>query len=128
MHLSKHKQFPLEVRSAGIYAVPGDKMSPQAQEVLSSSGMDSSHCAQRLNQQLVEWADVILTMTEQHKNVILQESPSSLEKVYTLTEYISNDSFDIMDPYGASVEVYRRCAEELHQHLENLIEKWSKEK
>jgi protein-tyrosine phosphatase len=126
-HMSKQKQFPLEVRSAGIYAIPGDAISPQAKEVLSSEGISSEHCARRLDQDLLEWADVILTMTQQHKNAILLESPLSETKVYTLTEYITDDSFDIMDPYGSSVEVYRRCAEEIYEHLENLMEKWSKE-
>ncbi|MCH5585190.1 low molecular weight protein arginine phosphatase [Shimazuella sp. AN120528] len=126
-HMSKQKQFPLEVRSAGIYAVPGADISPQAKEVLTSEGIQTDHCAQRLDHELLEWADVILTMTLQHKNAILLESPSSDKKVYTLTEYITDDSFDIIDPYGSSVEVYRRCAEEIHQHLEDLIKKWSRE-
>jgi protein arginine phosphatase len=126
-HMSKQKQFSLEVRSAGIYAEPGDNISPQAKEVLASEGIDTEHRAQRLDHDLLEWADVILTMTQQHKNAILLESPMSDEKVYTLTEYISDDSFDIMDPYGSSVEVYRRCAEEIYKQLEDLMNKWSKE-
>jgi protein-tyrosine phosphatase len=126
-HMSKQKQFPLQVRSAGIYAVPGDAISPQAKEVLSTEGIQTDHCAQRLSEELLEWADVILTMTLQHKNAVLLESPTLNKKVYTLTEYITDDAFDIMDPYGSSVEVYRRCAEEIYQHLETLMEKWSKE-
>jgi protein-tyrosine phosphatase len=126
-HMAKQKQFPLQVRSAGIYAVPGDNISPQAKEVLSTEGIQTDHCAQRLSEELLEWADVILTMTKQHKNAVLLESPTLNKKVYTLTEYITDDAFDIMDPYGSSVEVYRRCAEEIYQHLETLMEKWSKE-
>jgi protein-tyrosine phosphatase len=126
-HMSKQKQFPLQVRSAGIYAVPGDAISPQAKEVLSTEGIQTDHCAQRLSGKLLEWADVILTMTQQHKNAVLLESPTLNKKVYTLTEYITDDAFDIMDPYGCSVEVYRRCAEEIYRHLETLMEKWSKE-
>jgi protein-tyrosine-phosphatase len=126
-HMSKHRQFPLEVRSAGIYATPGNAISPQAKEVLSSEGIQTEHCAQRLDHGLLEWADVVLTMTRSHKNAILLESPRLDKKVYTLTEYITDDSFDIMDPYGSSVEVYQRCAEEMYQHLENMMEKWSKE-
>lgn len=126
-HMSKQKQFPLEVRSAGIYAVPGDTIAPQAKEVLTSKGIQTEHRAQRLDQELIEWADVIFTMTQQHKNAILLESPNLDKKVYTLTEYITDDSFDIMDPYGSSVEVYQRCAKEIYQHLEELIKKWSEE-
>jgi protein-tyrosine phosphatase len=126
-HMAKQKQFPLQVRSAGIYAVPGDNISPQAKEVLSTEGIQTEHCAQRLSEELLEWADIILTMTKQHKNAVLLESPTLNKKVYTLTEYITDDAFDIMDPYGSSVEVYRRCAEEIYQHLEILMEKWSKE-
>lgn len=126
-HMSKQKQFPLEVRSAGIYAAPGVDISPQAKEVLALEGIETEHRAQRLDQTLLEWADVILTMTRSHKNAILLESPISDKKVYTLTEYITDDSFDIMDPYGSSVDVYRRCAEEIYQHLEDIMKKWSKE-
>jgi protein-tyrosine-phosphatase len=126
-HLSKNKPYPLEVQSAGIYAIPGEEMNPQAKEVLLSSGINFLHRAQRLDNSLLEWANIVFTMTEQHKQFILVESPSIQEKVYTLTEYIADRSVDIMDPYGTSVEIYRRCANELNQHLENLIEKWSKE-
>ena len=126
-HIAKRNGFPLEVQSAGIYAIPGDTITPQAQKVLSGAGIDTNHRAQQVDQRLLQWADIVLTMTTHHKHSILMDFPDVREKVYTLTEYIAADSTDIVDPFGAPVEAYQLCAKELEYHLDHLIIKWSKE-
>jgi protein-tyrosine phosphatase len=123
-HMSKEKQFPLEVRSAGIYAMSGGDISPQAKEVLESKGIAVEHCAQRLDSTLAEWADVILTMTPHHKHAIVLEMPLIAGKVFTLTEHSDQGNTGVSDPFGASVDVYHQCAEEIQQHLEAWLEKW----
>jgi protein-tyrosine-phosphatase len=128
IHMSKEKQFPLEVRSAGIYAMSGSEISPQAKEVLESKGITVEHYAQRLDEALADWADVILTMTPHHKHEIVLEMPTIAEKVYTITEYDDQEDLGISDPFGASVDVYQQCAEEIQRHLAGWLEKWREQK
>ena len=72
-------------------------------------------------------ADLILTMTQGHKNALQAAEPSIWKKVYTLKEYAGLQDKDIQDPFGQPVEVYRRAAREISQALERLLEKIEKE-
>ncbi|MBR5535589.1 MAG: low molecular weight protein arginine phosphatase, partial [Clostridia bacterium] len=75
----------------------------------------------RLTKEDVEESDIVLTMTRGHKAVILSAMPHCEEKVFTLGEYIGGG--DITDPYGGSEEVYQKCAEELYEYIERVVEK-----
>ncbi|NLW17890.1 MAG: low molecular weight protein arginine phosphatase [Firmicutes bacterium] len=79
----------ITVQSAGIAAEPGAKASPMAEQALRELGIDlTGHRAQGLNQELVDWADLILTMTRRHKEFVLDTFPSALEKTYVLKEFL----------------------------------------
>src|SRR5690606_8984051 len=69
----------LEVRSAGIFAMPGADASPQTKEVLKEKDIEFSHQAKQLGKMDIDWADYILTMTKDHKNWILNEYPEAKE-------------------------------------------------
>jgi protein-tyrosine phosphatase len=34
---------------------------------------------------------------------------------------------DIRDPFGGSVEIYRKCADELEQEIRKILKKWRNE-
>ena len=112
--LKKEEIDWIEVKSAGVSAYEGQKASPQAVEVMKRRGLDLSfHRASQLNSELIRKADLILTMTESHKNMVKLIDPSAFDKTFTLKEYVGEDSIDIMDPFGQSVEVYSHCAREI---------------
>lgn len=139
--LANRKDGPqnIKVMSAGIYAWEGDKASPGAVEALREKGIDvMGHSSKLLTPKLVEKADLVLTMTSNHKRAVLEMCPGAGGKVYTLKEYVLNNGdkelyisgsalkeidYDIKDPYGQSVNVYRESAEELEKHLRMLIDK-----
>ena len=111
--------------SAGVMAWPGEKASEQAIQALSEQGIDlSHHRASRLTPELVLEADLVLTMTEAHRQQILNILPQAKEKVFTLGSY-AGASRDISDPYGSPVEVYRICAEELATHIKTALNKFT---
>lgn len=89
--LLKHKTNALEVQSAGIFANIGQQASKGTIEVLNEKGIQVDHQSQALTPDLVNWADLILTMTEQHKQAIQIEYPDVLNKLYTLKEYTLDD-------------------------------------
>lgn len=112
----------LEVKSAGIYAMNGAEMSYNAYVVLNENNIQQQHYSKQFTKEDVEWADVILTMTNAHKQAILNEFSQSYGKTYTLTEFAEQQNLgDVMDPFGGSLEVYRYTFEQLNQLIEKSI-------
>ncbi|TCS95581.1 low molecular weight protein arginine phosphatase [Hazenella coriacea] len=89
--IAEEGQFPIEVRSAGVAAIDGGIASDHALQVLKEKGIHHPHRSQMVKDELMDWADVILTMTQNHKHVLLSRFPESMDKIYTLTEYLSED-------------------------------------
>jgi protein arginine phosphatase len=85
--IAKEESIKVKVRSAGVSAVNGYPASQQALQVLAEKGIHPAHGAQRVEGSLIEWADLILTMTQHHKYFLRYDFPESSDKVYTLKEY-----------------------------------------
>lgn len=78
----------VEVRSAGVAALPGFPVSEHAAAILKEMGASPDGMRSRpVTGELVEWADVILTMTMGHKEMLIRQFPSALDKIHTLIEY-----------------------------------------
>ena len=85
--LAKEAGVEAEVRSAGIAAVDGQAVSPHASDILKEHGFETALKSRRLTPEEVRWADLILTMTMQHKGAILRQYPEAVDKTFTLKEY-----------------------------------------
>lgn len=102
------------VASAGISAWAGTRASAGAIDVMVEMGGDlGGHESQPLTEDLVRQADVILTMTAAHRAAILAQFPEAGGRVTML----SPDRQDVLDPIGGSLDIYRRCARQIHGHL-----------
>ena len=66
----------------------------------------ASHCTKGLDDELVDWADMILVMTSRMKIGL------PAKKTCTLREY-AGQTGDIVDPWGKGVENYVKCAKEI---------------
>jgi len=114
----------IDFSSAGVYAIPGDKASCQAVQVMKELGIDlAGHRARRIDKKLIDQADIILTMTESHKAQVLSMHPEAISKVYTLMEYADGKTGNIQDPFGQPVDEYRKCSIELKEYLLMAINK-----
>ncbi|RNB82031.1 low molecular weight protein arginine phosphatase [Brevibacillus fluminis] len=111
-----------EVKSAGVSAYVGQRASEHARKVLELRGIAHDHAAQRVDDHLIAWADLILTMTHGHKAMIQQYFPGVAHKLYTLKEFVG-ESGEVADPYGGDFTLYQHCATELEQTLDKLHEK-----
>jgi protein-tyrosine phosphatase len=102
------------VASAGIAAWGGGKASTGALEAMRERGADlSGHESQPLTENLARQADVIWTMTASHRANILAQFPESGGRVAML----SPDRHDVIDPIGGTLATYRKCAEQIREHL-----------
>lgn len=114
----------ISVRSAGIHKFKGMPVSPHALTVLAEYGIEYDYEPQGVNPELIEWADLVLTMTEFHKYVAIAINPSIINKIFTLKEFVGDqNSLNISDPVGKSLSKYRACAQEINASLNLLLKK-----
>ncbi|MCA1993232.1 MAG: low molecular weight protein arginine phosphatase [Coleofasciculus sp. S288] len=114
----------IEVQSTGLYKFKGMPVSPHTLTVLAEYGIQYDQEPQGINQELIEWADLVLTMTRFHKYVTLTLFPEIIDKTFTLKEFVGEQSsYDISDPVGKSLSRYRQCAQEIDQALNRLQQK-----
>ena len=107
------------VASAGIAAWGGGKASTGALEVMRERGADlSGHESQPLTENLARQADVIWTMTASHRANILAQFPEAGGRVTML----SPDRHDVIDPIGGTLATYRKCAEQIREHLDRRLD------
>ena len=104
----------LEVSSAGTDADAGLPASFGASMVIAERGGDLfNHAAVQLTADRAGDADLILTMTQAHRERVLQLCPEAAAKTYTLIGYATGTDHDIEDPFGGDSAVYEACASQL---------------
>lgn len=133
----------IQIASAGLYAYPGAPASAEAVAAMQEYGVDlTDHRARGVAREELLAADLILTMTARHKEQLVREYPEIKEKVHVLRAFVAeqrqkrgrdgqdggpgtgNDpsGYDLPDPFGQDLEVYRQCAVLLNAELEGLVE------
>ncbi|MCH2178836.1 MAG: threonylcarbamoyl-AMP synthase [Mariniblastus sp.] len=119
-NVSELESLGITVASAGIAAMPGGQPSSQSVEVMSNMGLDITKCrSQPVTEQLIRSADVILTLTGNHRHAIVSRWPDAASRTHTLR----TDGQDVTDPIGMPVDIYQACAEQIEQNVEEWIEK-----
>jgi len=115
----------VSISSAGLSAWDGSPASADSVECIRNLGLSlENHRARTLTQDMVNGADLILTMTKAHKSYILKVFKNACEKTYTIGEY-SGEGGDIADPYCFDYAAYEHCAEELTRLLKIASARWN---
>ena len=183
--LLQNKMPHIHVKSAGLFSSKGNRANDHSLTVLQERDITFSHQSQPVTDKLLQWADLVLTMTIQHKQMLILEYPHALDKIYTLKEYTSSENerqwgnlhkayanlekkrssfireheltldqatlekklsehlatdihhlrqielmlnhYDISDPFGGDIDVYRQTIAELDEHVEHLRFKLTKQ-
>jgi protein-tyrosine-phosphatase len=125
----------IEVNSGGIASNARDGMliSLDAKLVMKEEGIDLPEDATSIDlkkhQKYLANADLILTLTEQHKRAIFQLNGTKRffnGKVFTLKEF-AGEKGDIKDPSMKGVEGFRKARDEIKACLVKGLEKWFSE-
>ncbi len=110
-------QLPeLDISSAGIYAFEGDRATAEVQQLLAEEGIDvSGHRSRRLSPEMVGDTDLIIVMTRNHKDHLLQLTPEARPKVMLLKQFAGEEYSDpdIADPYGGDLKIYCSSLQEI---------------
>lgn len=126
--LDKNNIDNVEVFSSGIYAQDGDVPTYEAIETMKEMGIDlKKHKATNTMNSEIDEMDLILGMTQAHKNELIYLYPHQEGKIFTLKEYVNyqkegHNNINIKDPWGFDIETYRACAAEIEECLDLLIE------
>lgn len=114
----------VEVRSAGIHALPGMPISAHAKTLVENGALPYTDSANAVTKGNIEWANHILTMTDAHKQVLHRLFPNEAYKIETLKKFIGHrQSSDVHDPFGGDLLTYRQTFEELSILMEKLERK-----
>jgi len=118
----------MDVSSAGTGAWDGAPVSEGAYLVGLERGLDlSAHRARLLTRELVEQADLVLTMARHHRARV--DELGGEGRVFVLGEYAGRegDEAEVSDPFGGDLEVYRDTCVELEALVEAAVERIVKE-
>ncbi len=124
--LATRSRGGFQARSAGVGAANGQPPSTNALKVMQELGCDLSACRSRvLTADLVQEADYIFGMTRGHVDAITLLYPQAAEKTFLLREFdetLEPYEKDIPDPIGGSIEVYRRCRDQIEQGIVSMLQ------
>lgn len=122
--LRRREWSHVSVASAGASATEGLPASPHAIQVAAENGLELvNHHARVLSGELVDWADLILGMSESHL-VAIAESGGA-EKAALVTDFLDGPGLgaSIEDPFGAEPDAYRRTFDQIRLAVDSLLER-----
>ncbi|WP_054693567.1 low molecular weight protein arginine phosphatase [Syntrophomonas palmitatica] len=118
------KPGKITVASAGLYAVEGAPAAREAMQVMTEQSLDLSwHRSRQLCQDMLDWADLVLTMNGRQAQEIYKCFPGFKGMIYTLGNFAGQDNTEVKDPLGWGISAYRECAQQLRELLELAVER-----
>jgi len=105
----------VEVLSAGTSVFIRSGASAETIHVLRREGMDATlHQSQSINSIMLKKADLIIVMTDVHRQHIVERLPEVEKRMYLLREFAnipagSTSDLDVSDPIGRSPQAYEEC-------------------
>lgn len=124
-HIAEESGMAINAASGGTAVFESQGASKNAILAMQELGIDlNAHRSKKVTVQMLEAADLILTMTKGHKIHLLTVKPDAKHKIFTMAEYCTDDnSKDISDPFGGDINTYRKCRDEIEYNLRKLINK-----
>ncbi len=112
-------QDKAEVISRG-FCKGGEPMSENSAMALKDSGFEvTGHFSAPVTMEELLKCDLVLTMSNSHKEAILNACPEIGNKVFTLGEY-SGEEGDIPDPFMQDIQVYKACCNKIYNCIKNI--------
>lgn len=107
------------VLSAGTMAMVGHGADPLSIEVSRAQGLDiAAHRAQQLTPELLQAADLVLTLDGSHSDWITRRYPQYRGKVHKLGKW--QQDADVPDPYRRPRAVF----EAVYQQMDSQVADW----
>ena len=122
--LKKAGRADIDVISRGIYAQSYFDVPSKITNFLASKGIEQPpHTATLLTREDMRNSTLVLTMTEDQKEYILDKYSEFSDKVYTLHEFVYDKEESIKDPISLSGRSFDKVLEEIYKTVQALSEK-----
>lgn len=119
--LLKDKLPGAEVKSAGIFAGKNQRANEHAMEALAQRNITLDHYSQPVTDKLLNWSDIVLTMTTEHKRTLIMGYPGFQEKFFTLKEYASDKDKEVWQELKRAYADYEeRRSRIIHQNQHKM--------
>tara|TARA_R110001599_G_scaffold18608_1_gene72189 strand:+ start:253 stop:699 length:447 start_codon:yes stop_codon:yes gene_type:complete len=119
------RQWPTKkIQSAGLSAMVGHVADATAAQIASTDQLDlSSHIARQVTTDMLQWADLILVMSQGQRSQVGQLTPEAMGKTLLLGHWLDlpGQQKDIPDPYKKSRDVF----EHVHKLMAQGVALWS---
>jgi protein-tyrosine-phosphatase len=109
--------------SAGVCAYEGGRASAPVFMLMQSLNIDASRFrSRRLDSYMVADADLIIAMSEEHRQAIIAIDESAAEKTKMITDFLPQGTdATTMNPYGSGLEIYTNVFESMRPAIENIF-------
>jgi protein-tyrosine phosphatase len=84
-----------------------------------------SHVPTALDEAAIAWADLILTMNRQHKQIVIEMAPGAANKTYCLYEYAEGATTAVIDPGDFDQEDYEVFLDEMQRVVRLAVDKFT---
>lgn len=113
------------VSSAGTWAEWERPAARYSQKIAQSIGLDlSGHIAKMITVEMMAESDLVLVMTNNHKEALQIDFKDQAHKVFLMSEMIGRQ-YDVVDPYGGPPsgyeDMYRDVSRLLEQGFDHII-------
>ena len=112
-----------EVASAGVAALDGQSASEGAARVMVEKKIDLAlHRSRLLAEAHIDDADLVVVMTEAHKQAVLRRFPRAEHRIVLLNSFSHvYPGEDVPDPFGLPLDVYRKIRDEIDAAMPDLV-------
>ena len=120
--LLKARRPDLEVRSCGTAAESYYEVPPVILRLLAAKGLPPfTHSPRLISRDLLRWADLVLVMTNDHLETVLERFPEFGSKTRLLREEAGFGDEDVRDPMGLPDSAFESCLACLEESIEALL-------
>lgn len=121
-HLAAKRGLDLQTASAGIAAEPHYRVPEPAKRLLAAEGVPPfEHKARLATREVLRWADLILVMSAEHYDHILELYPEFSSRTRLFREAAGFGELDVEDPMSRPDEVFARCFAVIRESLDALL-------
>ncbi|MBR1979680.1 hypothetical protein [Candidatus Proelusimicrobium excrementi] len=122
----KNGKSNLKAFSRGVYASPAYEIPSKIKKILEDNGASwQGHCSTLLGREDAERADLLLVMTEDQLDLIMDKFPQYADKIFLLLDYAFGLEEDMPDPISKSGRGFEKIMNRLKEAAEAVFKKVS---
>ena len=128
--LAEERGLAWRAESAGVAALKGEDITPNARAALDEVGIyTGEHRARQVGEEMLGEADLVLGMGPRHVAALRRRLGGLSGRIFTLPEYALGASPEegIPDPYGQTMTAFRASVRQLIEYTEGLVGRLERE-